>query len=240
MPTLGARRPIEVRSPRMLDPHPDMPNLFVLDHPLVADKLTSLREHDTGRRAFRALVEQIAGLMVYEATRSLPTRAIRVHTPLEEAEGVRLAGLPTVVPVLRAGLGLAAGVLDMLPNARVGHIGVHRDETTLRPVEYLSKLPDDLDAGPVLLLDPMLATGGSASFAAQVLRDAGATDLRMICIVAAPEGVRRMLKDHPTMPIYAAGLDRQLDDRGFIRPGLGDAGDRLFGTGVRDTTDRID
>jgi uracil phosphoribosyltransferase len=224
----------------MLDPHDDFPNLFVLDHPLVADKLTSLREHDTGRRAFRALVEQIAGLMVYEATRTLPTRSIRVHTPLEETEGVRLAGSPTVVPVLRAGLGLAAGVLDMLPNARVGHIGVSRDEATLSPVEYLSKLPDDLDAGPVLLLDPMLATGGSASFAARVLREAGAKDLRMICIVAAPEGVRRMLRDHPDMPIYAAGLDRELDSRGFIRPGLGDAGDRLFGTGVRDSTDEID
>ncbi|MFG0273856.1 MAG: uracil phosphoribosyltransferase [Phycisphaerales bacterium] len=223
----------------MLDPHDDFPNLFVLDHPLVADKLTSMREHDTGRRAFRALVEQIAGLMVYEATRTLPTRPIRVHTPLEETEGVRLAGSPTVVPVLRAGLGLAAGVLDMLPNARVGHIGVSRDEETLRPIEYLSKLPDDLDAGPVLLLDPMLATGGSASFAARVLREAGAKDLRMLCIVAAPDGVRRMLRDHPEMPIYAASLDRELDGHGFIRPGLGDAGDRLFGTGVRDRTDEI-
>jgi len=224
----------------MLGPHPDFPNLRVLDHPLVADKLTSLREHDTGRRAFRALVEQIAGLMVYEATRSLPARAQRIRTPLEEMEGTRLAGLPTVVPVLRAGLGLAAGVLEMLPDARVGHIGVSRDEETLRPVEYLSKLPTDLDAGPVLLLDPMLATGGSASFAARVLREAGATDLRMICIVAAPEGVRRMGRDHPELTIYTAGLDRGLDERGFIRPGLGDAGDRLFGTGVRDTTDDAD
>ncbi len=128
----------------------------------------------------------------------------------------------------------------MLPDARVGHIGVSRDENTLRPVEYLSKLPDDLDAGPVLLLDPMLATGGISVSAMDMLKAAGARTIRMICIVAAPAGVQRMLKDHPDIPIYAAGLDRELDDRGFIRPGLGDAGDRLFGTGVRDSTDEVD
>lgn len=206
-------------------------NLIVLDHPLIVDKMTYLRDKATGRRAFRALVEQISGLMVYEATRSLDLTHGTVETPLEATDGATLTALPTVVPVLRAGLGMSKGVLDMLPSARVGHIGLSRNEETLQPRKYLATLPEDLHAGPVLLLDPMLATGGSASYATKMVKDAGATDVRMLCLLAAPEGARRMLDDHPDVPVYTAALDRELDENGFIRPGLGDAGDRLFGTG---------
>jgi uracil phosphoribosyltransferase len=213
-----------------------MPNLHVIDHPLIADKLTWLRATSTGRRAFRALVNQIAGLMVYEATRNLRVGPVSVETPLERMQGQRLVGSPTVVPILRAGLGMVTGVLEMLPTARIGHLGMSRDETTLEPRSYLSTLPDDLNAGPVLLLDPMLATGGSASAAATMLRTHGSEDLRMLCLVAAPEGVQKMLKDHPDVPIYTAGLDSHLDEQGYIRPGLGDAGDRLFGTGAWNDT----
>lgn len=214
----------------MLDAHPDHPNLFVVDHPLINHKMTHLRDREQGRRTFRALATQIAGLMVYEATRTFITEAVEVETPLEAITGARLVGATTVAPVLRAGLGMSEGVLEMLPTARVAHLGMRRDESTLEPEVYLEKIPPDLAAGPVLLLDPMLATGGSAVAAASMLRDAGARDLRMLCLVAVPEGVRAMYERHPDVPVFAAALDRQLDERGFIRPGLGDAGDRLFGT----------
>ena len=214
----------------MPDRHPDLPNLHVVEHPLIVHKMTHLRNRTQGRRTFRALAAQIAGLMVYEATRTFETVATTVETPLEVAEGAFLKGVPTVAPVLRAGLGMSSGVLEMLPTARVAHIGVRRDEETLEPRVYLEKIPPDVAAGPVLILDPMLATGGSAVRAATILRDAGALDLRMICLVAVPEGVRQMERDHPDVPIFAAALDRELDASGFIRPGLGDAGDRLFGT----------
>ncbi len=214
----------------MLDAHPDHPNLFVVDHPLINHKMTHLRDREQGRRTFRALATQIAGLMVYEATRTFCTEPVEIETPLEAMAGVRLSGATTVAPVLRAGLGMSTGVLEMLPTARVAHLGLRRDEETLEPEVYLQKIPHDLAAGPVLLLDPMLATGGSAVAAASILRDAGARDLRMLCLVAVPEGVRAMRERHPDVPVFAAALDRQLDARGFIRPGLGDAGDRLFGT----------
>jgi len=213
-----------------LPPHPDHPNLRLVEHPLIAHKMTHLRDRNQGRRTFRALAAQISGLMVYEATRTFRTSQVNVETPLEHTTGRSLVGVPTIAPILRAGLGMSAGVLDMLPTARVAHIGLERDESTLEPSAYLSKIPADLAAGPVLLVDPMLATGGSASRAASMLRRAGAADLRMICIVAVPEGLRRMRQDHPDIPIFAAALDRELDENGFIRPGLGDAGDRLFGT----------
>ncbi|MFG0258287.1 MAG: uracil phosphoribosyltransferase [Phycisphaerales bacterium JB043] len=219
--------------------HDGLPNLCVIDHPLVRDKVTWMRSTTTGRRAFRALVEQIAGLMVYEATRDLRVESVEVETPLETTLGHRLSGSMTVVPVLRAGLGMVRGVVEMLPSARIGHLGLSRDETTLEPRTYVSTLPDDLGAGPVLLLDPMLATGGSASSAASILRERGAEDLRMLCLVGAPEGVGRMLEDHPDVMIYAAVLDERLDERGYIRPGLGDAGDRLFGTGAWTNTIEI-
>lgn len=207
------------------------PNLVVFDHPLIQHKLTHLRDASTGFRAFRALMGQIAGLMVFEVTRAFPSRAVDVVTPMETMRGRRIEAQITVVPVLRAGLGMAEGVLDVMPEARVGHIGLFRDESSLQPVQYLSRLPNDLDAGPVIMIDPMLATGGSASKAIHMLKAAGATDIRMLCLVAAPEGVRRLSTDHPDVTIYAAALDRCLNEHGYILPGLGDAGDRLYGTG---------
>jgi uracil phosphoribosyltransferase len=203
----------------------------VFDHPLIRHKITILRDRTTSHRPFRAVLYQIAGLMVYEVTRGFATERVAVETPMCRTEGHRLRGVVTVVPVLRAGLGMVEGILEMMPEARVGHLGIARDEKTAEPETYLRKLPRDLDAGPVILVDPMLATGGSASVAAGMLREAGAVDLRMICLVASPEGVERMRRDHPAVPIYAAALDERLDERRYIVPGLGDAGDRLYGTG---------
>lgn len=208
------------------------PTLTLFDHPLIQHKLSFLRDRETGYRPFRSLLSQIAGLMLFEATRTFPTEAVSLHTPVGPAEGQRVLGRVTVVPVLRAGLGMAEGVLDLLPEARVGHIGLFRDESTLAPTTYLSKLPRDIDAGPVILVDPMLATGGSASRAATLLHEAGARDVRFMCLVAAPPGVTRFANEHPDVPIYAAALDHELDENGFIRPGLGDAGDRMYGTGL--------
>lgn len=211
-------------------PASDYPNLVVFDHPLIQHKVTLLRDSATGHRAFRALMRQIAGLMVHEVTRTFPTEAVEVVTPMETTEGRRITAQITVVPVLRAGLGMTDGVLEVMPEARVGHLGLMRDETTLEPKTYLERLPKDLDAGPVVLVDPMLATGGSASAAIQILRRAGAKDLRMICLVASPEGVQRLSDEHPDVVIYTAAFDRGLNEVGYILPGLGDAGDRLFGT----------
>lgn len=221
------RPPARWYAPHM---HADHPNLVVFNHPLIHHKLTYLRDRTTTHRPFRALLYQIAGLMVFEVTRTLPTADVEVMTPVEPTLGKRLAGLITVVPVLRSGLGMAEGVLEMMPEARVGHLGLARDEHTLKPHVYLRRLPCDINAGPVLLVDPMLATGGSASEAVSILKQAGATDVRMICLVASPEGVRRMFKDHPDVTVYAAALDRALNELGFIVPGLGDAGDRMYGT----------
>jgi uracil phosphoribosyltransferase len=213
-----------------MPPLPEFPHVVIFDHPLIQHKLTHLRDASTSHRPFRALLYQIAGLMVYEVTRTFPVSRIQVQTPMEPTGGARLTGKITVVPVLRAGLGMAEGILEMMPEARVGHLGMYRDEDTLEPVAYLKRLPRDLNAGPVILVDPMLATGGSSSAAISTLREAGAEDLRMICLVAAPEGIRRLQRDHPGLLIYTAAVDRQLNDRGFILPGLGDAGDRLYGT----------
>jgi uracil phosphoribosyltransferase len=214
----------------MTQPHAEFPNLQVFSHPLIQHKLTWMRDETTSYRAFRALLAQIAGLMVYEVTRSFETVPVEVQTPMTRMTGRRLASTITVVPVLRAGLGMADGVLEVMPEARVGHLGMARDETTLQPRAYLNKLPRDLDAGPVILVDPMLATGGSAAAALKMLREAGATDLRMICLVAAPEGVAKLLETDPGVRIYTASLDERLDERAYILPGLGDAGDRLYGT----------
>lgn len=210
--------------------HPDHPNLVVFEHPLIQHKLSYIREATTSYRPFRALLYQIAGLMVFEVTRSFPVRRVEIQTPLTRTEAFRLAGTITVVPVLRSGLAMAEGILEMMPEARVGHLGLVRDERTLQPVTYLKKLPRHLEEGPVVLVDPMLATGGSASAAISMLRDHGARDLRMICLVAAPEGVRRLAADHPDVRIYAAALDQRLNEQGYIVPGLGDAGDRMYGT----------
>lgn len=214
----------------MAEDHSERPNVIVFDHPLIQHKLTHLRDRTTSHRPFRALLYQIAGLMVYEATRTLPTKPVEVQTPIEITTGRRLSAKVTVVPVLRAGLGMAEGVLEVMPEARVGHLGMARDEKTLKPKVYLRRLPPDLNAGPVILVDPMLATGGSASEAVQILRGAGAADLRLVCLVAAPEGIDRLCRDHPDLRIYTAAIDRRLNDLGFIVPGLGDAGDRMYGT----------
>jgi uracil phosphoribosyltransferase len=214
----------------MGQPSPDFPNVIIFDHPLIQHKLTYLRDRETSHRPFRALLYQIAGLMVFEATRHFPTRPVDVLTPMEMTTGHRLAGKITVVPILRAGLGMAEGILEMMPEARVGHLGIYRDERTLQPITYLKRLPRDLNAGPVLLVDPMLATAGSATEAVRLLREAGAADIRLICLVVAPEGIKRLTAAHPGVTIYTAAIDRQLNGQGYILPGLGDAGDRLYGT----------
>lgn len=205
-------------------------NLVVFDHPLISHKLSYLRDVETGFRPFRALMAQIAGLMVYEVTRSFETVPVEIETPMERTSAARITSKITVVPVLRAGLGMTDGVLELMPEARVGHLGLARDERTFEPKAYLNKLPKNLDAGPVILVDPMLATGGSAVAAITMLREAGAKDLRMICLVASPEGVKRLADEMPDVKVYCASLDERLDENNYIRPGLGDAGDRLFGT----------
>lgn len=205
-------------------------NTVVFDHPLIQHKLAWLRDNETGSRPFRALMSQIAGLMVYEVTRHFPCDPVEIETPMEPTTGSRLRGTITIVPVLRAGLGMAEGVMEVMPEARVGHLGMARNEETLEPVAYLNKLPADLGAGPVILVDPMLATGGSAAAALALLREAGARDLRFMCLVASPEGIARLRTTEPDLVIYTAAVDRQLNERGYILPGLGDAGDRLYGT----------
>lgn len=206
------------------------PNVIVIDHPVVQTKLAELRDFTTDHRKFRALLDEIAGLMVYEVTRDWPTQPRVVQTPLERMTGRVLARQVTLVPILRAGLGMADGVLKLLPDARLGHLGVYRNEETLEPVPYYAKLPPDIAATEVLLIDPMLATGGSGSAAVSVLKKAGVASLRFVCLVAAPEGIQTVHRLHPEVPIYCAAIDRQLNEKGYILPGLGDAGDRIFGT----------
>ncbi len=205
-------------------------NVIVIDHPVIQTKLTELRDYTADHRKFRALLDEIASLMVYEVTRDWPTTPRPVQTPLERTTGKVLARRVTLVPILRAGLGMAEGVLRLLPDARLGHLGVYRDEKTLEPVSYYQKLPPDIASTEVLLIDPMLATGGSASAAVQFLKKAGVASIRFVCLVAAPEGITLLHRHHPEVPIFCAAVDRQLNDKGYILPGLGDAGDRLFGT----------
>jgi uracil phosphoribosyltransferase len=207
-----------------------LPNVIVIDHPVVQTKLTELRDYTADHRKFRALLDEIASLMVYEVTRNWPTTPRPVQTPMERTTGRVLARPVTLVPILRAGLGMADGVLRLLPEARLGHFGVYRDETTLAPVSYYKKLPPDVGETEVLLIDPMLATGGSALAAVAFLKGAGATSIRLVCLVAAPEGIAALHHVHPEIPVYCAAVDRQLNEKGYILPGLGDAGDRIFGT----------
>lgn len=210
---------------------PAFPNLVVLDHPLIRHKLTVLRDRRTSKKKFKELVDEIATLMAYEVTKDLPMEEVEIDTPLERTRQWRLRGKKvTVVPILRAGLGMVEGIVRLMPSARVGHIGLYRDHETLEPVDYYFKIPADARAREFIVVDPMLATGGSASAAVSFLRQRGAGSVRFMCLVAAPEGVRRMQDDHPDVTVYTAALDRQLDEKGYIRPGLGDAGDRLFGT----------
>lgn len=207
------------------------PNLTVLDHPLISHKLTILRDRRTSTRDFKQLVNEIAVLMAYEVTKDLPLEPVEIETPLEPMTGVQLSGKKlTLVPILRAGLGMVEGIAELIPSARVGHIGLYRDHDTLSPVDYYFKIPADEMERDFFVLDPMLATGGSAAAALTALRRAGARRIRFLCLVAAPEGVRVLLDAHPDVQVYAAALDRQLNEQGYILPGLGDAGDRLFGT----------
>lgn len=208
-------------------------NICVIDHPLVTHKLSFLRQKDTGSKEFRALVEEIAALMAYEATRDLPVDDVEIETPLEKATGRFISGKKLgIVPILRAGLGMLEGILKLIPNAKVGHIGLYRNEETLEPVEYFCKLPDDLAERDILLLDPMLATGGSVVAAIEALerRGAKAEQIKFLCLLASPEGLKRLSEAYPTAKIYTAAVDEKLDENGYIRPGLGDAGDRIFGT----------
>jgi uracil phosphoribosyltransferase len=207
------------------------PNLTVIDHPLIQHKLAVLRDRNTSKKTFRALVDEISMLMGYEVTKDLPLEEVEVDTPLERTTARQVSGKKlTLVPILRAGLGMVEGVLRLMPSVRVGHIGLYREHDTLLPVDYYFKIPPDPEARDFIVLDPMLATGGSASAAIGSLKRSGATRVRLVCIVAAPEGIQRLLDDHPDVQVFTAALDRELNDTGYILPGLGDAGDRLFGT----------
>jgi uracil phosphoribosyltransferase len=214
----------------MPHPHRDFENLRLFEHPLIQEKLTRARDKRTTTREFRRLLNEIAGLMTFEVSRNFPTKTVDIITPMEQTTGEVIAQPITLVPILRAGVGMTDGILALVPEARVGHLGLYRDETSLLPISYYAKFPPDISNGPVLLIDPMLATGGSACHAIAELKQRGCEDIKMICLVCAPEGVQRVLDDHPDVIIYAAALDRCLNDRGYILPGLGDAGDRIFGT----------
>jgi len=207
------------------------PNLNVSRHPAVQHKLALLRAETTEPKKFRELVREISWLVGYEALSDARVRHIRVRTPLEETDGVKLADRIGLVPILRAGLGMVDAMLELMPTAQVWHLGLFRDERTLQPVEYYNKLPDSATVDLCLILDPMLATGGSATAAIHVLKDWGATRIKLLNLIAAPEGVAAVQAAHPDVPVYTAALDRQLNEKGYIMPGLGDAGDRQFGTG---------
>ncbi|MGD9897517.1 MAG: uracil phosphoribosyltransferase [Calditrichaceae bacterium] len=205
-------------------------NLTILDHPLIQQKLYYIRDKNTNNLNFRSMLNEISGLMVYEVTRNLPVTNREVITPMENTIGSVLERPVTLVPILRAGLAMCDGILSLIPHARVGHIGLYRDKETLRPVEYYLKFPSDIAESEIIVIDPMLATGGSASAAIDYVKERGGHSILFVCLVAAPEGVRYLEEHHPDVPIYAAALDRELNDHGYILPGLGDAGDRIYGT----------
>ena len=208
-----------------------MARTVIMDHPLIQHKIGIIRKKDTSSKEFREMISEIAMLMCYEATRDLKLADVEIDTPIckttvKELKGKKLA----VVPILRAGLGMVDGMLAMIPAAKVGHIGLYRDPETLEPVEYYCKLPSDCANREVFVVDPMLATGGSSSAAIQMLKDKGVKNIRLMCIIAAPEGVKKMQEDHPDVDVYIGALDDHLNEHGYIVPGLGDAGDRIFGT----------
>ena len=208
-----------------------MGELHVINHPLIQHKLTQMRQKDTGSKDFRELLEEISLLMGYEVTRDLPTDDVEIETPITKMTGKRIAGKKlAVVPILRAGLGMMDGILELVPVAKVGHIGLYRDPVTHEPVEYYCKLPEDIDKRIVIVVDPMLATGGSARDAITMLKKRGCTNVRLMCLVGVPEGVEVIQKAHPDVDIYLAALDEKLNENKYIVPGLGDAGDRIFGT----------
>lgn len=208
-----------------------MPDVHVIRHPLVQHKLTLMRDKNRSTRGFRELLKEIGMLLCYEVTRDLPLENVRVETPIQPTMAPQIAGKKLVfAPILRAGVGFLDGMLDLVPSARVAHLGIYRDPATLQAVEYYFKAPDDLADRTVIVVDPMLATANSATAAVQRLLERGARDLRFVCLLAAPEGVKRFHSTHPTVPIWTAAIDEKLDDHGYIVPGLGDAGDRMFGT----------
>ena len=208
-----------------------MGKVYIFDHPLIQHKLSLMRDVHTGAKEFRELLEEISMLMVYEVTRDLPTKEVEIETPLCKTKASHLSGNKVgIVPILRAGLGMVDGVAKLIPAARIGHIGLYRDPETLQPVEYYCKLPADSESRELLVLDPMLATGGSASAAITFLKQRNCKHIRLVNLIAAPEGIERVQKDHPDVNIYVAACDEKLNEHGYIVPGLGDAGDRLFGT----------
>ncbi len=207
-----------------------MKNLTVIDHPLVKRDVSLLREKGTTSEDFRIVLRRLTSIMVYEVTRDLRVASRPIETPLEATDGFSVADEIILVPVLRAGLGMLEAYLGLIPSAKVGHVGLYRDETTLKPVDYYAKFPPNLSKSVVILIDPMLATGGSASAAISYLKERDAKNIRLNCIVAAPEGVAHLEREHPKVRIFAAVLDRQLNKSGYILPGLGDAGDRIYGT----------
>ena len=208
-----------------------MEMVHILDHPLLQHKLSILRDETTSVTEFRQVVSEIATLMCYDATRDLPLEEVEVQTPVAKATVKKIAGKKlAIVPILRAGLGMVDGILTLIPGAKVGHIGLFRDPETLEPVKYYCKMPSDIAERDVIILDPMLATGGSASAAIDFIKEYGVTNIKLMNILAAPEGIARIQKDHPDVPIYVAACDEKLNDHGYILPGLGDAGDRIFGT----------
>ena len=204
--------------------------LVVVDHPVLADRLTVMRDRSTDYATFRQALYEASAILAVEAARDLPTTVVELDTPLEPTSGRRLAAEIAIVPVLRAGLGMVEGFLRLVPGARVGHVGVYRDETEHRPVDYYERLPPGLPEAYVFVVDPMLATGGSAVHALNRLKAAGASRLALVCLVVAPEGLEAVERHHPDVPIWTAAVDRELDENAYIRPGLGDAGDRVFGT----------
>jgi len=206
------------------------PNLNVLEHPLIQQKLYYLRSKKSNNLSFRNMLDEIGALMVYEVTRDLPVDEREVETPLEITSGYVLSKKLTLVPILRAGLAMCDGILKLIPQARVGHLGLYRDKDSLKPVEYYSKFPSDMNDSEVIIIDPMLATGGSAVAAVDMVKKTGVNSIRFVCLVASPEGVNLMAERHGNVQIYTAALDRQLDNHGYILPGLGDAGDRIYGT----------
>ena len=205
--------------------------VIVMEHPLIAHKITYIRQETVGTKEFREMIGEIAQLMCSEATRDLELQDVRIKTPITEMTGKELAGKKlAIVPILRAGVGMVDGMLSLIPAAKVGHIGLYRDPETLEPVEYYCKLPADCSERQVFVVDPMLATGGSSAAAIRMLKEKGVKNIRFLCIIAAPEGVKRMREEHPDVDIYIGALDEKLNDHGYIVPGLGDAGDRIFGT----------
>ena len=204
---------------------------MIMNHPLVQHKVSLLRNKNTGTKEFKELVSELATLLCYEETRDLPTEEVEIETPMMKSVQKQLAGKKVaIIPILRAGLGMVDGILQLIPAAKVGHVGLYRDEETLEPHEYFVKLPDDITSRQLLVVDPMLATGGSAVMAIDALKKRGASNIKFVCLVAAPEGVKVLQEAHPDVDIYTAALDDRLNENGYIVPGLGDAGDRLFGT----------